>query len=676
MPPEPAPESITVFSFRKYIPQQRWGELFGNTIPSIWVPLLIPAVLTIYALVSMNAKMRWAGVMDHGLFCLAFAVIYGALLGAPRFLWRYLLSFGFILSTSLFFLFVNLNFRFFNTWGQMDALKQWEDVFAIWTSILALMKPADLLVGLLVPLALWQWSLTSSGTFFRRSRRILALLGMALFLGQYKLTAGSNQYSDQNPLLFVFRQKYVQWQIKHGIGIRKRLGPRRFKPTDFVSVNTSLYSKPAGSDYPFLKYPIPDAPRLPFAITSQPNIVLILMESVRAFESGSYGAPVSFTPSFDRLAKEGIFFSTVYANAAQTIRSEFAIHSSLIPNARGGSVYIDQPDLGVLTLGMILKERNYSTHWIGSHPPTFDNKIKFHSQHGIDGFHYEPERRRPVIGMGAADFDLFDYAFETLKKQQQPYFAEIMTLSNHFPFAGYPTDSQAPAVSGSKLYQGYCRGIYYTDAALGAFIDRVRQDRSFDNTLFVVTGDHGVWLFPDDTRFAGMVFRQEAYFRVPLLMWSPRLSPQRVTALGSHIDIVPSVLDLMDIRIPNAFLGNSLFRDNVENRFVLMNHDTRWNLRYGNLFAYDTGPESFLSHYPLGSTVDIEKMMNSKEVDHLFFSSEKDLFHSLAQKGTKVLDRSDADRLQAFAEEGIEVIDNSILNDYIYPPHLRRKTHD
>lgn len=653
---------------------QRLPNSWKNHLGFVY-PLLIPSVMSAYALVSMNSRTRFTGYLDHVLFSLVFGLGYGLIFAAPQFLWRFVLSFSYVFAAALCYLFVNLNSRFFNSWGQMDALKQWEDVFAVWSGIMTLMKPGDLVFGLLLPLVLWQASLSHSGSYFRKSKRAMGLIGIALFLGHYKLTEGRNSYADQNPIFYVFRQKAFQLQMKYGGGSGLK-GPRLFKASDFVQNNPSLHKVFKNPDHPFVKIPIENPVPLPFAVTTKPNVVLILMESVRAFESGSYGASPSLTPNLDRLAKEGILFKKFYATGAQTIRGEFAIHSSYVPNMRGGQVYIDQPNLGVKTLGMVFKEHGYSTHWIGSHPPTFDNKIKFHSQHGIDSFHYKFESRRPSIGMGAADMDLMENALSVLLKQKEPYFAEIMTLSNHYPFAEYPTDTESPPVSGSDIYKRYCRGMFYTDSAIGYFFEKVRKLRAFDNTIFVLTGDHGVWIFPDDQRFAGMVMRQEVFFRSPLVFWSPLLKPQVISLLGSHIDVMPTLLDLLNIRLPNAFLGTSLFRDDTVSRYALMTQDTRWNLRWGNDYAFDTGPEAFLSHYPLGTTLDFEKILKGDPIDHLYFSTEKDLFQNLTKDETRLLDENRRGRMEAFAQEAIYTFDQTLLNDKIYPESMRGERRD
>jgi phosphoglycerol transferase MdoB-like AlkP superfamily enzyme len=629
------------------------------------IRISIPLILISYSLIATNVRVQMAGMTDHALFVVLFFILYSHILEIRLFTGRILLSFFFILSLCLFFLFILLNFRFFQTWGQMDALKQWEDIFAIWTGIMALMRPADIVVALLLPVLLWQFSLAFRSRLARPTRRPLLLLTLFLWLAHFKLTEGRNRYSENNPFFYVVRQKIFQLKLTHGGLWTPRKGPRRWKNTDFLQINKSLYAEPRDPNYPFLKRPLPQAAPLPFALRSKPNVVLILMESVRSFESGSYGAAASMTPQFDRLAREGVLLKNFYANGAQTIRGEFAIHSSYVPNVRGGPVYIDHPDLSVKTLPLVLKEEGYSTHWIGSHPPTFDKKIKFLSQHGIDKFHYDVTAKGKKLGWGAPDEDLFQYAFEILSKETQPFFAEIMTLSNHFPFGQYPTDAQAPPVTGQPLYEKYCRGMYYTDHAVGRFLEMVRRSPLAENTLFIVTSDHGIWIFPDDPQASSMIVRNEIFFRVPCLFWAPSLlKPAAIDVVSSHVDITPSILDLLDIRTENAFLGSSVFRLDVPRRFALMTHDARWNLRMEDEYAYDVGPEAFLDHYPVGTGVEY---LQTDDLHHLFFRSSTDIFLTLGRRHAQALPPQRSAELESFAEEAITVFDQVLLTDHIYP---------
>jgi phosphoglycerol transferase MdoB-like AlkP superfamily enzyme len=631
--------------------------------------LAIPVSLLTYTLCSMKYNARWVSLVDNGAFVLVVFWVYDGVVHSPGFSRRFLASLGIVMGLSFAFLFVLLNFRFFHTWGEMDALKQWEDVFAIWAGILHLMTPWDVLIGLLLPLALWMMTLRYPTAVMRPHRRALGLLSILLVVVQAACAGRKSLYSEQNPLFYVFRQKMIQLQLRHGSLLTRRTLEKYWPDSAYFPVDSRVYESARDNDYPLFNRPKADIPPLPMALTSRPNVVLILMESVRAFESGAYGAPVSFTPRLDKIAKEGVLVKNFYANGAQTILGEFALHASFVPNTRGGPVYVDNPELDILTLPMVLQKEGYDTLWIGSHPPTFDNKLKFLSRHGVKEFktaRCEPEEK---LGWGAPDTRLFEFAEQTLAARTQPFFAEIMTLSNHFPFGNFPTDARAPEPAGEPHYQRYCRGMYYTDFAVGGFLERVRRQAWAQNTLFIITGDHGIWLFPPEEVLKSVALRQEAFFRVPCLLWSPRLLKPRVLhEPAAHVDVTPTVLDLLNLHPPNSFLGHSLFRDKTPGRFIVMTHDGRWNLRRGNDYAYDVGPESFLSHYPLGNPLDLKQALRRGDLEHLFFRTDRDLLRARGKEYAVPLMDEERKPLEALAEEAVAFFDAAILNDRIYPP--------
>ena len=188
------------------------------------------------------------------------------------------------------------------------------------------------------------------------------------------------------------------------------------------------------------------------------------------------------------------------------------------------------------------------------------------------------------------------------------------------------------------MYQKYAQGIFYTDYCLGQFFDRVRADRRFDNTIFVLCGDHGIWLFPDKVP-SSPVLRQEIYFRVPFIIWSRRLPEHVIDTLGSQIDIGPTVLDLLGLYDKNTFAGTSLFRQDVSGRFVLMSQDGRWNMRRGNVFTYDVGPEIFKNHYPFNEA-EYDRIIRKKRMEHVDFTTDEDLLRKTDPGRLKLLEDS------------------------------------
>jgi phosphoglycerol transferase MdoB-like AlkP superfamily enzyme len=353
---------------------------------------------------------------------------------------------------------------------------------------------------------------------------------------------------------------------------------------------------------------------------------MVMMESVRALESGAYGAEPSITPELDKLAGDGMLFKNFYANGSQTARGELALLCSFYPNPTDAVTYRIKPEVKMSSLPGILTQRGYATLWISGFRKEYQNKYGFLSKHGVNEFHDQkgmpPDT--PRIGWGPSDEEIFKYAESILDRQAEPFFAEITTLSNHWDFqSDYPTASQTPKFIGSKEYVGYTRGVYYTDWAVGRFMERMRAKPYFENTIFVFVSDHSIWLFPSDPELES-VQKQEAYFRMPLIIYAPELiEPAVVEAVGSQVDFAPTMLHLLGVRERNAFVGRSLLAEESESeRYALMHLVRLWNLRVGNRYIYDVGVDNIRPGYPhhtlMGSGYE-------KNTTHAYFETDADL---------------------------------------------------
>jgi len=621
--------------------------------------LLIPVIFILYPAVSMRIWPNIIGWLDHLLFVAVFFLLQFWIFQRRKYLT--LLP---VLIFSVFFTGNLVYFRFFHTWIHSDIMAQWSEVPAIWSGIVALLNPLDLILGIGVPVGLWSVSLKYPARL--PARAPLQIILVCVLLGTIHLAFSSPQfrYSENNPFLYPFRQKARQWKLKLGTDFHMKRIHRHIDR--FRAINPSLYERGGDPSFPFEKHPLPTAPEGPLQWDRPPNVVLILLESVRAFESGAYGATPSFTPQFDKLAREGFLFSNFYANASQTARAEFTILNSYLPNYIGGAVYSRFPELSIVSLPTILKNNGYQTSWISSFTPKFGNKEQYLSRHGIGSFHHSIPGGFKKIGWGPSDQDLFRYAFDVLSGKKEPFFAEIMTLSNHHPFDwDYPTNDRVPRVKGNKLYRSYTKGIYYTDHALGQFIERARRTDWGKNTLFVITGDHGVWIYPDKEGLDN-IQRQEIYFRVPLLFWAPKYLPSKKSVrVASQIDIAPSIIDLLNIRARNSFLGTSLFRPEPVDPRVLMLHDERWNLRFKNEYLYDAESDNFMEHFPFITRLDA---FAAQDPRHDGFTLEADLL-TVKNSGIRVpLPEERRMELEDFAEESLTAYLRTLFNDRISRP--------
>jgi len=306
------------------------------------------------------------------------------------------------------------------------------------------------------------------------------------------------------------------------------------------------------------------------------NVVLISVESLSADFLGSFGNDRNLTPRLDALARESLLFTRLYATGTRTVRGLEAISLSLPPTP-GHSVVKRPNNDNLYTLGEVFAEKGYEPLYIYGGYSYFDNMKTFFAGNGYtvvdraalprEDVHYENI-------WGVADEDLFTLALRQLDARHRagrPFFAHIMTTSNHRPFS-YPA-GRIDLPAGSR--EG---AVKYTDWAIGNFIDRARATPWFDDTVFVILADHcassrGRTELPIDR------------FHIPLLIYAPRhLVPARIEQLASQIDVGPTLLGLLNFDYTSRFFGQDILAEGQrQQRALLANYQTVGYLQDGVL---------------------------------------------------------------------------------------------
>lgn len=630
------------------------------------VSFAIPLAVSVYSFLAVNLSPTIFGWVDHA----AFSMLAGSLLAAVKFIRKPWLrtAVGSSLIIGLVFIFAGnvLYFRFFHSWIQFSHVARLPDLGPGLANLPTLLRwPDAVFAAILMPLIGW-WFLR--GKPAPQTILIASFVGTALLVIHHIGSSPSLVVSEQNPFFYPFRTNALQvdlaGQDMEDLSTEER---RRFLP-----INQSLYRFGSDPEFPLVKHPIENTEPLPFQLPPKTNVILILLESVRAHEMGAYGANVSLTPRLDEVTRESILFSTFYSLSVITLRSEFSIHASFNPNVSRSSLYADNPDLRTFSLPEILERHGYDTHWFEA---DFGNgtkrKVEFLRRNGFDNFHTAVPRKNPPIGWGAADEDTFDYALDVLSRSKQPFFAEIMTLSNHWPWeAGFPTSGRTPRSGGSNAYRQYQDGVFYTDHAVGTFIERFKKSKLAGTTAVVITGDHA-YMHLDHPKIAdNPVVQREVGFRVPFMIWAPGLlAPGRLDTLGSHIDLAPTLLDLLGIRETNAFLGTSLLRDDVANRFVFFVHDNGWNLRTQDTFAYQTGAAVYDTVPPF-DTGQLKQSVRGANREYVFFHATMPFLHEWKPHDISELTDENRRDLTAWGNRMAGFYSTLLSQNRLWPPKV------
>src|SRR4029077_268162 len=166
---------------------------------------------------------------------------------------------------------------------------------------------------------------------------------------------------------------------------------------------------------------------------------------------------------------------------------------------------------------------------------------------------------------GVADEDLFRLTIGELDKRwaaHKPFYAHVMTVSNHRPFA-YPA-GRIDIPPGTR--EG---AVKYTDFAIGQFIDRASERPWFAHTLFAIVADH-------THKGRGRTELPPENYHIPLIVYSPgQVKPGRVDAVSSQIDVGPTLLGLLGFSYRSRFFGHDILEDKGRHqRALFANYQT------------------------------------------------------------------------------------------------------
>ena len=311
-----------------------------------------------------------------------------------------------------------------------------------------------------------------------------------------------------------------------------------------------------------------------------PNIVIILMEGLgRAYSNdGAYLG--SFTPFLDSLASKSLYWENFLSQGGRT----FAVLPSLLgslPFAKNGFLELGANMPAQLSLLNLLQANDYQASFYYGGNGSFDNMNLYFEKNGVKkimdqkSFPLSYIKIPPVNGFtwGFSDKELFRHYLSTnpVSKSNNPILSVLMTMSAHNPFIiNEPvkylkifedklTELRLNDLSKSNYrnYQNQYLSIMYADDAVRNFITEYSKRADYDNTIFIITGDHRIPEIPMRTKIDR--------YHVPLIIYSPLLKrTARFSSISTHFDLTPSILSYLktnhNVRIPflSSWIGGGL----------------------------------------------------------------------------------------------------------------------
>ncbi len=284
------------------------------------------------------------------------------------------------------------------------------------------------------------------------------------------------------------------------------------------------------------------------------NLLLVTIDTLRADRLGAYGFRAGLTPHLDRLASEGIRFDRVLAHVPLTLPSHVSIFTAKYPPEHGvrdnGAFRLDE---AVPTLATVLEKAGYETAaFVGA----FVLDARFGLNRGFDLYDdYYGEKR------GLLSFAQLERAADRVRAPAErwiearasgkPWFVWIHIYDPHAPY-------EAPRNFRERFPNDpYGAEVAFVDDELGGFVERLSASSRLDRTLLAVVGDHGESLGEHGERTHG-TFAYDSTLRVPWLLWARSLRPRVFEESVRHVDVMPTLLDLLGLSVPEGIAGQSL----------------------------------------------------------------------------------------------------------------------
>lgn len=290
------------------------------------------------------------------------------------------------------------------------------------------------------------------------------------------------------------------------------------------------------------------------------NVVLIVMESMtkaNEAESGFYKVPVA--PFLDSIRARSINFSNVYSLGIHTYNGIWSIFTSTpSPPTEDNPLQFYDNALTYSGIGQVLHENGYATYFACPHDINFDNMGGFLMSNGfedISGLNNELLNKDFINVWGISDHILFDNSLPALKKLSgagKPFFATLLTVSNHSPFNipdPYPQGFNPRYTEKREI------AIEYADWSIARWFESVAKEPWFDNTIFVFVSDHGMNVFPNYEVNLN-------YNRIQMFFYAPKiLGPGRdESGLALQVDLFPTLMGLLNRPYVNNTMGIDLCR--------------------------------------------------------------------------------------------------------------------
>jgi lipoteichoic acid synthase len=348
------------------------------------------------------------------------------------------------------------------------------------------------------------------------------------------------------------------------------------------------------------KRPAAHATLAPSSRTQKRNVVLVHLESTRAQSVTPYNEDLKTTPFLDKLAESSLLVERAYTTVPRSSKASVAVNCGIEPAPYPGPEF--EPDgVPARCLPGLLKEQGYDTVFFQSTSNSIDNFGDVVRGFGYEEFYpsevMDTEGFQVTNTFGYEDDVMLGPSEEWLTAQKQsgsPFLAEYLTGTGHHDYQCLDTRYGSEAFAEDGMLNRYLNCLRLQDFFLENLIEQYKELGLYEDTIFVIFGDHGEGFKEHGREMHGDTIYEEG-LRVPLLIHAPGWfeDGRRVEGLSSQIDVLPTVLEMLGYGVKNGrYPGYSLLRTPPEERTLF------FSCISGNrCLAGIKGSEKYIYHY-------------------------------------------------------------------------------
>ncbi|MTV82985.1 LTA synthase family protein [Secundilactobacillus folii] len=308
------------------------------------------------------------------------------------------------------------------------------------------------------------------------------------------------------------------------------------------------------------------------------NVIIIHLESFQQFLINYKVDGKEVTPNLNKFYKNQntMSFDNFYNQVAQgkTSDAEMMLENSLFGLPQGSAMTEYGTQNTFQAAPAILDQRGYTSAAFHGDVPSFWNRDNTYKSWGYDYFfssQYYKEKADYTVGYGLKDKIFFRDSAKYLQQLPQPFYAKLITLTNHYPYELDKQNTDFPATkTGDKTVDPYVQTAHYLDEAFGEFLTYLKESGLYKNSMIVLYGDHYGISNNHRSAIAQLLGKSKVtnydlaqFQKVPLMIHAAGLKGGINHTYGGEIDVLPTLLDLLGVKNTNTIqFGNDLLAKN------------------------------------------------------------------------------------------------------------------